>query len=223
MSVAARLVRTLTLPHRAMRNDAARLAAVLRNLEAGNRLPSAPLLGAFDRTVALVHHHHRMEDDLVFPFVGERVTSFSRSIESLEEDHVDLEAALARVVSRLRLVSVGASGSPCSCRRDRLMQAIDRFAAILCAHLDREEDALFPALERLGEHEAQQLLTSVTRVGGFRAFARTLPWIFCNADGIERRELRESLPRHLILVHNLSWGPRFARQMRPLYAIDGRD
>ena len=223
MSVAARLVRTLTLPHRAMRNDAARLAAVLRNLEAGNRLPSAPLLGAFDRSVALVQHHHRMEDNFVFPFVGKRVSSFSRSIESLEEDHVDLEAALARVVSRLRLVWMGSSGSWCDSRHDRLMQDIDRLAAILCAHLDREEDALSPALKELGEDHAQQLLIYVTRVGGIRALARTLPWIISNADGTERRELRESLPRPLLLVHNLSWGPRFAWQMRPLYALDGRD
>jgi iron-sulfur cluster repair protein YtfE (RIC family) len=220
---ASRLIRTSTAVHRAMRNDTARLAALLRDLEARNCLPSARLSDAFAETVALIDHHHRTEDDLVFPFVGKRVSSFSHSIEMLEEDHVDLDAAFARVVSRLRLVSVDASGSRWASRSERLMQEIDRSTAILCAHLDREEDILFPALESLDEDEAQHLLTSVIRIDGIRAVARLLPWIISNADGIERRELRNSLSRRLIVMHDVAWGPRFTRRMRPLYALNGQD
>jgi hemerythrin-like domain-containing protein len=221
MTAAARLMLTSAAAHRAMRNDAARLAALLGELEARNRAPSERLPDAFDQTVKLIRHHHRMEDDLIFPLVEKRVSSFSHSIESLEEDHLDLEAAVARIVSRLRLVSGGRYGLPWACRHERLMQDIDRFAAILSAHLDREEDVLFPAFARLGEDEAQHLLTAVTRIGGVRAAGRPLSWIISNAEGIERRELRRSLPRHLILMHDVVWGPRFARRMRPFYALDG--
>ena len=220
---ASRLIRTSTAVHRAMRNDTARLAALLRDLEARNRLPSARLCDAFAETVALIDHHHRTQDDLIFPFVGKRVSSFSHSIEMLEEDHVDLDAALARVVSRLRLVTVGASGSPWDSRSERLMQEIDRSIAILCAHLDREEDILFPALGSLDQHEAQHLFTSVSRIDGIRGVSRLLPWIISNADGIERRELRHSLSRRLIVMHDVLWGPRFKRRMRPLYALNGQD
>jgi hypothetical protein len=48
------------------------------------------------------------------------------------------------LASRLRLLTLTVLGSLWESRHDRLMQDIERFAAILCAHLDREEDALFP-------------------------------------------------------------------------------
>jgi hypothetical protein len=64
----------------------------------------------------------------------------------------------------------------------------------------------FPAIDNLGEGQAQYLLASVTKAGGMRAVAMVVPWLIANADGTDRRELRDSLPRPLILMHDLAWG-----------------
>ena len=93
--------RLLIASHRAMRADGRRLITATHRLQ--DRRPSDALaLGrAFAEIVTLIDDHHWSEDDVLYPFLATRLPHFNHDAVQLEQDHVNLDAAMARVTAGL--------------------------------------------------------------------------------------------------------------------------
>ena len=204
--------------HRAIRADASRLTERLRTLGLGDRYQGRRLLDAFTHIAALMEYHHRSEDDSIFPFVAARVPPFASSIELLEGDHVDLKSAGARVAEGLRLVSAEGSPERWPSRRSRLVEEGDRFAAMLWAHLDREEDEVSSVLEyRFSPEEDYGLRAAMIGGGDTRIVSMIVPWAIRNTDAKQHPQLGNVIPKRFLVVNGLVWQRRFARRVGALY------
>jgi hemerythrin-like domain-containing protein len=87
--------RVLIAMHKAMRTDSQRLIRAVDALPAGDTHQAAGLGRAFGAIVGLIHDHHWTEDDVMYPFLLERVPTFERDAIRLEDDHVELDEAAA--------------------------------------------------------------------------------------------------------------------------------
>jgi hypothetical protein len=88
--------------HKAMRADSQRLGAAAAALPDGDTGAAAALGRAFAAIVGLIHDHHWTEDDVMYPFLLDRVRTFEHDAIQLENDHVELDAAMARINARFR-------------------------------------------------------------------------------------------------------------------------
>jgi Hemerythrin HHE cation binding domain len=104
--------RVLMAMHKAMRADSQRLIAAAAALPDGDTGAAAALGRAFAAIVGLVHDHHWTEDDVMYPFLLDRVRTFEHDAIRLENDHVELDAAMARINARFRLLAHQLSAAP---------------------------------------------------------------------------------------------------------------
>lgn len=97
--------RVLVAVHRAMRADGERLIGAVNALPSRDTQRAAALGSAFAAIVSLIHEHHWTDDDVMYPFLLERVASFEADAIWLEDDHLPLDAAMARISARFRLLA----------------------------------------------------------------------------------------------------------------------
>jgi Hemerythrin HHE cation binding domain len=97
--------RVLIAMHKAMRADSQRLISAVDTLPDGDIQHAAALGRAFGAIVGLIHDHHWTEDDVMYPFLLERMPGFEGDAIRLEDDHVELDAAMARINARFRLLA----------------------------------------------------------------------------------------------------------------------
>src|SRR5918995_1582297 len=83
--------RVLMAMHKAMLADSQRLSAAAAALPDGDTGAAAALGRAFAAIVGLIHDHHWTEDDVMYPFLLDRVRTFEHDAIQLENDHVDRE------------------------------------------------------------------------------------------------------------------------------------
>jgi hypothetical protein len=104
--------RVLIAMHKAMRVDSKRLITAVDAMPAGDIQHAAALGRAFAAIVGLIHDDHWTEDDVMYPFLLERVRTFEGDAIRLENDHVELDAAMARINARFRLLAHQLSARP---------------------------------------------------------------------------------------------------------------
>ena len=140
--------RVLIAMHKAMRTDSQRLIRAVDALPAGDTHQAAALGRAFGAIVGLIHDHHWTEDDVMYPFLLERVPTFERDAIRLEDDHVELDAAMARINARFRLLAHQLSARLWQDTRGHLLEEAATFDRVLVDHLDREEAVVVPRSSR---------------------------------------------------------------------------
>ena len=204
--------------HKAMRADARRLAKALSDLP--DRPPEDVLaLGrAFAQLVTLIHDHHWAEDDVIYPFLVARVHGFEHDAARLEHDHMELDAAMARLGAGLRMLAHQRTSKLRYDTHRHLIDGATAFDEILLSHLVREEDLLVPAFESvLSAADHRALGKQESKLATYRHVRMAVPWVLANATPGEAAALRATAPRLLSLLHGLAWKQRFARAMAPLY------
>src|SRR5687767_5826656 len=150
--------RVLMAMHKAMRADSQRLIAAAAALPDGDTGAAAALGRAFAAIVQLIHDHHWTEDDVMYPFLLERVPSFEEVALRLEDDHVDLDAAMARIGARLRLLAHPIGLGMWDDLRRRVSFDALALRDLLQAHLEREEAVVVPAFEDLLSGDDHRIL-----------------------------------------------------------------
>jgi hemerythrin-like domain-containing protein len=210
--------RVLMAMHKAMRADSQRLITAVRTLPDGDTQHAAALGRAFAAIVGLIHDHHWTEDDVMYPFLLERVSTFEHDAIQLEDDHVELDAAMARVNARLRLLAHQLSAPLWQDTRSHLLDETAVLDRVLVDHLDREEAAVLPPFESmLSEADQQTLQKEESKLSTYRHMKLAVPWVLANATPEEEAQLRATAPRLLGVIQDRVWEPRFARLMAPLY------
>jgi hemerythrin-like domain-containing protein len=210
--------RVLIAMHKAMRADSQRLISAVDTLPAGDTQHAAALGRAFAAIVRLIHDHHWTEDDVMYPFLLERVRTFERDALRLEDDHVELDAAMARINARFRLLAHQVSARLWQDTRGHLLDEAAAFDRVLVDHLDREEAVVVPPFESmLSEAEQHLLHKEEFKLTTYRHMRMAVPWVLANATPEEAANLRAIAPRLLGVIQDRVWEPRFARLMAPLY------
>ncbi len=204
--------------HRAMRAEGERLIRTVQALSSGDTARAEALGRAFGAVVSLIHDHHWTEDDVMYPFLLRRVPSFEADAIRLEDDHVELDAAMARVNARFRLLAHQLNPALWHDTRSHLVDEARTFNQVLVGHLDREESVVVPALEsRLSEADHAALQKEESKLATYRHMKMAVPWVLANSTPEEAAELRASAPRLLGVVEDRVWEPRFRQVMAPLY------
>jgi hemerythrin-like domain-containing protein len=210
--------RVLIAMHKAMRADSQRLISAVDALPAGDTQQAAALGRAFAAIVGLIHDHHWTEDDVMYPFLLERVRTFERDALRLEDDHVELDAAMARINARFRLLAHQVSAGLWRDTRGHLVEEAAVFDRVLVDHLDREEAVVVPAFESLlSEADQHTLKKEEARLSTYRHMRLAMPWVLANVTAEEAANLRATAPRLLGVIQDRVWEPQFARLMEPLY------
>ena len=210
--------RVLIAMHKAMRTDSQRLIRAVDTLPASDTHQAAALGHAFGAIVGLIHDHHWTEDDVMYPFLLERVPTFERDAIRLEDDHVELDAAMARINARFRLLAHQVSARLWQDTRGHLLDEAAAFDRVLVDHLDREEAVVVPPFESLlSEADQHTLQKEEAKLSTYRHMRLAVPWVLANATPEEEANLRATAPRLLGVIQDRVWEPRFARLMAPLY------
>jgi hemerythrin-like domain-containing protein len=210
--------RVLIAMHKAMRADSQRLITVVGALPAGDTQRAAALGRAFAAIVGLIHDHHWTEDDVMYPFLLERVGTFEGDAVRLENDHVELDAAMARINARFRLLAHQISARLWNDTRSHLHDEAAAFNQVLVDHLDREEAVVIPPFESmLSEADEHTLQKEEAKLATYRHMRMAVPWVLANASPEEAANLRATAPRLLGVIQDRVWEPHFARLMEPLY------
>jgi hemerythrin-like domain-containing protein len=210
--------RVLIAMHKAMRADSLRLTTAAEALPGGDTERAAALGHAFAAIVGLIHDHHWTEDDVMYPFLLERVSTFEGDAIRLENDHVELDAAMARINARFRLLAHQLSARLWQDTRSHLLDEAAAFNQVLVDHLDREEAVVVPPFESmLSEADQHTLQKEESKLATYRHMRMAVPWVLANTTPEEEANLRAAAPRLLGVIQDRVWEPRFVRLMAPLY------
>jgi hemerythrin-like domain-containing protein len=209
--------RVLLAIHKAMRADGRRLREAVEHLQEGDAERAAAVGRAFGVIASLIHDHHWTEDDVMYPFLIEHVASFEADVIQLENDHIDLDAAMARLGARFRLLAHGLSPLLWRDTHEHLEEEAAAFHQVLITHLDREEAVVVPAVDGISEAEQRDLHKRESKLETYRHIRMAVPWVLANATPAEAAELRAGAPRVLNIVEDHVWARHFAKVMAPLY------
>jgi hemerythrin-like domain-containing protein len=197
--------------HRAMRRDVDRLPkAIARAQSVDDARALQRWFTKFEREVE--HHHHR-EDEVVWPMLLERAPEFGAHLDQLEDDHHQLDVAMAAVRTALAALATRADDDG----RAEADAAAVALRDHLHDHLDREEAAAFPMLAAAFTPEAyaeleKQLLKATSK----RLIAFELPFAFDGLPAGSGVEQLAELPLLVRVLHRLVWQPSYDRLVAPL-------
>jgi hypothetical protein len=197
------------LIHRAMRNDAARLAQAVARLRPEDHRGARALHEWYGGFVTELHHHHVVEDTIFFPALVERVPSASRDLDRIAVDHERLNELLERGRAAVRELAGGSDD-----RRVTHTAAVEvtaELADLLEAHLAFEDDELLPLFAtQFTAQEYDGFHAQAAKDLDVRAALFTIPWVVSWATDTEREVAFASTPRLFRLVWSLR-RRRFAR------------
>ena len=209
MAVALTIIRD---EHRALASVLKGLQYLLDPVHSGRQKPDFALMKAI---LAYIEHfpdrlHHPKEDQYLFPVLRERDPSVCVVLDELERQHHSGPDVIARVAQAMRDCEANAS------QLASLKQAVDDYADFQWSHMRKEEQILFPMLQR-GEGALARMPIRVMRSEhdhhgeALRHLADltdnlTLPPDACNtwrALYLGLRTLHEDLMEHIHLENNV--------------------
>jgi hemerythrin-like domain-containing protein len=133
-------VRDMAIVHRTFRNAYAESAQLVRTAPTPSAERVTFLANHIDFGIAMLHHHHESEDQLLYPLLVERVPEQAGTTEEVARDHQLVQTAL------------NAASEACATWRQQpsaetgqaLADSLDELNAVLQPHLDDEEQKVVP-------------------------------------------------------------------------------
>ena len=131
----------------------------------------------------------------------ERAPHTAGLFDGLGDDHVHLDATMAAIGAAITADD-----------RPALSAAATGFAALLDAHLTREESVVFPAIvEHVGGEAFGRIERQINADVSMRDLSFDVPWLFDDAPAELRARLVGGAPAALRLLLRLVWEPRYRR------------
>ncbi|MBN6056849.1 hemerythrin domain-containing protein [Nonomuraea sp. RK-328] len=189
----------IRIAHRAMRGDTRRLAVLMNDIVTGRQDAGPARREAIStfvtRLCAGIHHHHRAEDDVLWPVIV-RSAGAEVDLSDLTDDHAQLDPLLDEV---LRDADALRGDPPAAIRLARNLGVL---ADLLDEHIEEEERLLFPVIAAHVSAEDWQEVENAVRKGGDIGFE--LPRIGQYARAEELAELRRLAGPVLALMLTLT-------------------
>jgi hemerythrin-like domain-containing protein len=204
------------LIHEAFRRDLGRLSSALRS--PGVDTARAEQLGAHWEFVKdQLHHHHRVEDESLWPLLRPKLAGHVDELTLLGE----MEAQHLTLEPKCQAVDQGFASLPDRAGDHTAKEVADRIddlEAALDGHLDAEETRCFPLIDKtLSNEEFESFGKATAKAVGMRGSARFFPWIFDRADPAERRAVLGMPPPPVRVLCQYVWEPRYKRQVGVLW------
>ncbi|HZG97227.1 MAG TPA: hemerythrin domain-containing protein [Nocardioidaceae bacterium] len=146
-SAGTQLIDTSVMPtlHTFFRRELRLAAGVVKGVGQGDRVRAGVVCDHLDFVTRSLHHHHTIEDDLLWPKLLERVPDeLAPIVHLMESQHERLDALLQEIGSALPEFRSTADAEI----RDGLADLLDTVYAHLVEHLDAEEERLLPIAAR---------------------------------------------------------------------------
>lgn len=129
--------------HTALRREFRLAPPLVRNVVDTHR--AVVVVRHLDLLFRLLHHHHELEDELVWPILRDRVDDHVLpSIEAMSVQHAEVARLGAEATDRL----AGFATTAGIAERNRLADVLGELHARLIEHLDLEEQIVLPLAER---------------------------------------------------------------------------
>jgi hypothetical protein len=216
----------ITVMHRAMRHDAARLAATVAGLEAsgpghggeGGTARARALRRWYGRFHQALVEHHTIEDELFFPALAERVPTFADHLRRLDDDHHRLDELLTAVGADLDRLAEGA-GSPATHRA--VVAATAELSDLLHHHLGFEDADVLPLfLRHFTAAEYRDLDDRALKLADRSQLPFAVPWALAAADAAEQQRLFDQAGLPFKVLWYATRG-RYARLARRAFGTAG--
>jgi hemerythrin-like domain-containing protein len=181
--------------HRAVRRDLDRLSAALAE---GRETSTAAVSAYWAETAVQLHHHHELEDTVVWPLMGERLGGRVRSLLTRNgQEHLAMAAAMDEfdAVSSATTVEISAA-------RD----ALDGLRGAIETHLAHEEVDVLPLIpEAFTLEDIAFFQTESARTNPPQAF---LPWVLDDASEDDLAFFTGPMPAPVREQLESTWMPR---------------
>ena len=134
----------MAIAHRAFRNGLNDALLLVRDVEAGDTARSAVVGAHLEFIVAALHHHHAAEDELIWPKLHARAPASAGDIARMEQAHLGIAGADAKVMSVLASWVTSADAR----LAQQLAEALEDLSARVNEHLADEERNVVPLINQ---------------------------------------------------------------------------
>ncbi|WP_433382875.1 hemerythrin domain-containing protein [Actinoplanes sp. CA-142083] len=130
----------MVIIHRVFRREAALLPRLADEVRAGDRDRCARVAAAVREYAGALHHHHHLEDELIWPKLYQRARLYDELVARMEDQHERLGKTLIAVDEALPWWEKEAGAEP----RAALVERLHDHRAALLEHLCDEETQVLP-------------------------------------------------------------------------------
>lgn len=195
--------------HDAFRRDVERLARAATGIEGADPVARASVLLGWHGFQRELHHHHQIEDTLIWPLMRDKLAGHPDDVamlDAMEDEHTLIDPALSAVDEALADLD-GAPGV--------LADRIDDLAGILHAHLAHEERDALPLIMRTVTSREWSVLNRRAMKGmSYRWISELVPWVVDGQPEQSKQIALRSIPAPMRVLYRHSWQPRYERQRR---------
>ncbi|MFI5821167.1 hemerythrin domain-containing protein [Streptomyces rishiriensis] len=131
----------MVVVHRVFRRESALLPRLVRAVPDGETARAAQVSAYLDDYLMGLHHHHTVEDELIWPLLRARAAA-DDLVARMEEQHEHLDQSLAAVAEWGPVWGRSAD----SVAAQELALALDEHRSALLEHLDEEERLVLPLI-----------------------------------------------------------------------------
>jgi hemerythrin-like domain-containing protein len=132
----------MVIIHRVFRREAAILPRLADGVRTGDTARAGRIADAVREYTGGLHHHHRLEDELIWPKLRRRARLYDELIERMESQHRLLDGTLSVIADILPRWEDGAAAHV----RAALVEALQDHICVLTEHLDDEEAQILPLI-----------------------------------------------------------------------------
>jgi hemerythrin-like domain-containing protein len=136
------------LMHHAFRRDLDRFVSAIRNTPVGDTETWTALTRRWDRFDTILHHHHTIEDEAIWPVLMAHADAAGRAddratLEAMEAEHGAIDPAL----QAMRTSFAAMNDHPCTDHRNALDIRVTALREALVQHLHHEETEALPLVQ----------------------------------------------------------------------------
>jgi hemerythrin-like domain-containing protein len=132
----------MVIIHRVFRREAALLPRLAGGVRTGDVARAARIAEAVREYAGGLHHHHGLEDELIWPKLHTRARLYGELVDTMEEQHRRLDGTLKLIEDILP----GFEREAAEHTRAALVEALRDHIAVLTEHLDAEEAQILPVV-----------------------------------------------------------------------------
>ena len=192
------------LMHHAFRRDLARFESAVRQTPVGEHEVWRLLAARWDRFGTVLHHHHEVEDEAIWPVLLEAVRgdeADTATLTAMEAEHEQIDPALTACTEAFAAMAA----HPCDDHRNALDVHVTTTRAALLDHLRHEETEALPAAAAGDDRGAVRRQRGRRREGvPTRLLPFLVPWVADEVPAdVSEHFLREAGTAYAVMLRLL--------------------
>jgi hemerythrin-like domain-containing protein len=197
--------------HRGMRRDAPRLQRAIAETRTVNRERPEQLVQWYARFDEALHHHHVLEDEVIWPLLRRIDPRLDDELAGLEAEHGELSARLDALDHALDAWAGAPSAHDWMDARRVTLDASAALVTTLSAHLDREDASIFPIVANFTSEQRTEMETGIKAHDDKHLLAFVAPFVLAGVRDDEMPALRAQVPKVMFVMNKLLWQRSYNR------------